>query len=178
MKSSDIERRERREHVGSIGAETFQSYRDRAFADMALEAHGRHAAAAKAEVIGKVRVPQYPAASGPWNDPVQVPDEPPLGYSVQDDIEPTGNYHEIQESLIAASVAIPSSDAASAREDVDATPPQRAAPSGGFVSPSDGAPSSNVADVPWGTDDAASLIVRANAAVSGAASLLRRGRKL
>src|SRR4029077_930808 len=101
MKSSDIERRERRELVGSTGTETFQSYRDRAFAEMALEAHGRHALAAKAEVIGKVRVPLYPAASGPWNDPVQVPDEPPLGCSVQDDIEPTGTPQEILESLAA-----------------------------------------------------------------------------
>jgi hypothetical protein len=137
-RAADLEQAERRKHVGSTG--NFTSYRDRAFAEMALEAHGRHAAAAKATVVGKAPTPVYPRqpSGSPWAGEVPESIEPPLGYSVQDDIEPTGNYHEIQESLIAASVAIPSSDAVPAREDVDATPPQRAVPSGGFVSPSEG----------------------------------------
>jgi hypothetical protein len=126
MKSSDAEMKERKALVGSTTTQTFFS---RAEADIGLESQGRHAAAAKATVTGSARVPLYPAASGPWNDPVQVPDEPPLGYSVQDDLEPTGTPVEI-----AASVAIPSGGAAPARE-VDATPPQRAAPTSECLSP-------------------------------------------
>ena len=127
MKSSDIERRERRELIGSTGTETFQSYRDRAFAEMALEAHGRHAAVAKASVTGRDRVPQVPRQpeGSPWHsDP--VPPEGPLGYAI-DSQECTGEVFEV-----AASVAIPSNDAASAREDVDATPPRSAAPTSGM----------------------------------------------
>jgi hypothetical protein len=127
MKSSDAEMKERKALAGSSTQVT--NYRDWAEADIGLQSQGRHAAAAKATVTGSARVPLYPAASGPWNDPVQVPDEPPLGYSVQDDLEPTGTPVEI-----AASVAIPSNDAASARE-VDATPPPRAAPTSGSMSP-------------------------------------------
>jgi hypothetical protein len=139
MKSSDIERRERRELIGSTGTETFQSYRDRAFADMALEAHGRHAAAAKAEVTGRTRIPQYPRMpeGSPWAGDL-VPPEEALGWSVEAQ-EPTGNYHEIAESLReAASLAIPSGDAADEATEVDdhsasgaEAPPVVLSPAGG-----------------------------------------------
>jgi hypothetical protein len=77
-KSADEERKLRKALVGSSTEVT--SYRDWAVNDIALEAQGRHAT--KSTVVGAKAVPLYPAASGPWNDPVQVPDEPPLGWSV------------------------------------------------------------------------------------------------
>jgi hypothetical protein len=45
----------------------------------------------------------YPAASGPWADPVRVPDEPSLGYSVND-LAPTGEVFEVNAGLSAAAV--------------------------------------------------------------------------
>jgi hypothetical protein len=96
MRSADIEQAERRRLAGSTTATT--TYRDLAEAGLSLEAQGRHAA--KAAVSGSKAVPQYPQASGPWNDPVQVPDEPPLGYSVQDDVEVVGTPKEVEESLL------------------------------------------------------------------------------
>ena len=119
--------KEQAERLALAGSTTGMTYHSRAITGLELERSGRHAQSAT--ITGTKAVPQYPAASGPWNDPVQVPDEPPLGYSVQDDLEPTGTPVEI-----AASVAIPSNDAASARE-VDATPPPRAAPTSGSMSP-------------------------------------------
>jgi hypothetical protein len=47
---------------------------------------------------------EYPAAAGPWSDPVEPGIEPPLGYSV-DEVEPVGEYHEIQASLAATACA-------------------------------------------------------------------------
>jgi hypothetical protein len=133
--SHQKEQAERKRLAGSTGQVT--NYRDWAVNDIALESRGRHSAAAKATVTGSARVPLYPAASGPWNDPVQVPPEEPLGWSVEAQ-EPTGNYHEIAESLReAASVLAFPSDADEARE-VDATPPPRAAPVEDLVSSSTG----------------------------------------
>ena len=114
MKSSDAEMKERRRHAGSTTQVT--NYRDRAVNDLALEARGRHAT--KSNVVGAERVPLYPAASGPWNDPVQVPDEPPLGYAI-DSQEPVGEVFEIEASLREASPSVaslpPDGDVATAR---------------------------------------------------------------
>ena len=50
-------------------------------------------------VIGSTPTVQYPRLpSGPWADPVQVPPEEPLGFSVEDH-EPVGMIPEIQASL-------------------------------------------------------------------------------
>jgi hypothetical protein len=131
-KSSDAEMKERKALVGSTTTQTFFS---RAEADIGLQSQGRHAAAAKATVTGSQSSVQYPRQpeNSPWHSDI-VPPEGPLGYSVQDDVEPTGNYHEIEESLLAASVLAFPPDADEARE-VDATPPPRAVPTSGFLSP-------------------------------------------
>jgi hypothetical protein len=96
MKSAQEEQRERKALAGSTTEVT--TYRDRAIADIGLEQSGRHST--KARVVGSVRVPQYPAASGPWNDPVQVPPEPPLGYAINAQ-ESVGEVFEVLESLAA-----------------------------------------------------------------------------
>jgi hypothetical protein len=50
-------------------------------------------------VIGSTPTVDYPRLpSGPWADPVQVPPEEPLGFSVEDH-EPVGTIQEIQASL-------------------------------------------------------------------------------
>jgi hypothetical protein len=108
MKSSDMEQADRRRLAGSTTSAT--TYRDLAEAGLSLEAQGRHAA--KAAVSGSKAVPHYPAASGPWNDPVQVPDEPPLGWSVEAQ-EPVGETFEI-----AASSALSPENAADAAPEV------------------------------------------------------------
>ena len=41
-------------------------------------------------VVGSTPLPKYPAGGAPWSDADPVPDEPPLGYRV-DDLEPTGS---------------------------------------------------------------------------------------
>lgn len=123
MTSHQEEQKQRRELAGSTTGMTLYS---RAVADLALEDQGRHTKGAT--VTGATKLPQYPAASGPWNDPVQVPPEGPLGWSV-DAQEPVGEPFEI-----AASFAIPSNDANEVPE-VDATPPQHAAPVAGSLSP-------------------------------------------
>jgi hypothetical protein len=99
--SHQKEQRERRELLGST---TGMTYRDRAAADIALLGQGRHTQGAS--VTGSARVPQYPAASGPWNDPVQVPDEPSLGVDLNY-VEPCGEAFEIEASLMAAPQAVP-----------------------------------------------------------------------
>jgi hypothetical protein len=97
MRSQDQEMKERKALAGSTTEVT--TYRDRAIADIGLEqGSGRHSA--KASVIGSARVPLYPAASGPWNDPVQVPDEPSLGVDLNY-VEPCGETFEIEASLAA-----------------------------------------------------------------------------
>ena len=53
-------------------------------------------------VAGSELAVQYPAASGPWADPVRVPDEPPLGYPI-DAQEPVGTFAEISLSAAGAS---------------------------------------------------------------------------
>ena len=49
-------------------------------------------------VSGSEQAVQYPAAAGPWADPVQVPQEPSLGYAIND-LAPCGEAFEIAASL-------------------------------------------------------------------------------
>jgi hypothetical protein len=98
--SANEEQKLRKALAGSTGATTFFS---RAAADLALLGQGRHTQGAS--VTGSARVPQYPPASGPWNDPVQVPDEPPLGYEINAQ-ESVGEPHEIAASLTPLSDAV------------------------------------------------------------------------
>ena len=70
-------------------------------------------------VAGSELAVQYPAAAGPWADPVRVPDEPSLGYSVND-LLPTGEPHEIAASLSAT--ALISADAGRAEEECAVLP--------------------------------------------------------
>ena len=68
-----------------------------------------------ANVTGAAQTVDYPRLpNGPWSDGPRVPDEPPLGYRV-DDLEPTGEAREVAASLAVAeaplSELVPSSDA-------------------------------------------------------------------
>jgi hypothetical protein len=141
MRQADEERKLRKALAGSTTTQTFFS---RAEAEIILQSQGRHALASKPTVNGteaSVRYPRQPENS-PFAADLTGP-EPSLGYAI-DAQECVGEFHEIQESLIAASVAIPSSDAVPAREDVDATPPRSAAPVGDFVSSSTGVTSTRL----------------------------------
>jgi hypothetical protein len=106
--SHQEEQRQRRELLGSTTGMTFHS---RAAVELALEAQGRHTQGA--EVTGSkpgMVYPRQPEGS-PWAGDL-VPPEGPLGYSVQDDIEPNGTPQEVESSLLAASSALSPGDAA------------------------------------------------------------------
>jgi hypothetical protein len=80
---------------------TFQS---RAIAE-ADEVRGRWTEINKSNVVGATPTVDYPRLpSGPWADPVQVPPEPSLGFSVEDH-EPVGTIQEIEASLGAHSAS-------------------------------------------------------------------------
>jgi hypothetical protein len=115
MKSSDIEQADRRKLVGSTTTQTFFS---RAEAELALEAQGRHANAAKASISGaeaSVRYPRQPASS-PWSSDISGV-EPPLGVDLSY-VEPCGTPQEVEESLrVAASFVSPGDAALAAPED-------------------------------------------------------------
>jgi hypothetical protein len=121
-KSSDLEMKERKALAGSTTSVT--TYRDRAIADLGLEAQGRFAKGV--EVTGSkpaVLYPRQPPAS-PWSGDIPEGVEPPLGYSVED-LEPTGERFEIEESLAASSTgtsgaAEVSTDALSSVDDAPA----------------------------------------------------------
>jgi hypothetical protein len=121
MKSSDAEMKERKALAGSSTEVT--SYRDRAVNDIALEAQGRHSAAAKATVTGSARVPQVPRQpeGSPWAGDL-VPPEEPTHYDINA-LEPNGTPAEIEASLREASLSVaslpPDGDVATART----TPP-------------------------------------------------------
>jgi hypothetical protein len=72
------------------------TYHALAGVEQALEGGGRF----KSEVIISGAQPSvnYPASSGPWADPVRVPDEPSLGVAI-DEQEPVGTAQEIAHSL-------------------------------------------------------------------------------
>jgi hypothetical protein len=103
MKSAQEEQRERKALAGSTTTMTFHSYHSRALAELQLENQGRHTQGAS--VTGSKPAVVYPRQpeNSPWaGDP--VPNEEPYGVDISAQ-EPTGNYHEIEESLIAASLA-------------------------------------------------------------------------
>ena len=129
--SHQKEQAERKRLAGSTGQVT--NYRDWAVNDIGLQSQGRHAAAAKATVTGSARVPQVPRMpeGSPWAGDL-VPPEEALGWSVEAQ-EPTGNYHEIEQSLLATS-SIPLADVARATG-VDIHSALGAAPDSGLVSP-------------------------------------------
>jgi hypothetical protein len=63
------------------------------------DVRGRWAEINKSNVVGATPTVDYPRLpSGPWADPVQVPPEPSLGFSVEDH-EPVGTIQEIEASL-------------------------------------------------------------------------------
>jgi hypothetical protein len=72
------------------------TYFDQARVSQELENSGRFRA--EAHHSGEAPSVQYPAAAGPWADPVRVPDEPSLGYAI-DQQEVTGEAAEIAASL-------------------------------------------------------------------------------
>lgn len=101
MSANQDEMKERRKLAGSTSGMTYHSV---AMRDIALESGGRFSKAdaiSKPTVTGQTPAVTYPRASGPWVDPVQVPDEPPLGFSVEHDFEPCGTAVEIEASLAA-----------------------------------------------------------------------------
>jgi hypothetical protein len=125
-------RKEQAERLALAGSTTGMTYHSRAITGLDLERSGRHAQ--HATVTGSkpaVAYPRQPSGS-PWAGEVPESIEPPLGNAI-DSQECTGEVFEV-----AASVAIPSSDAVPAREDVDATPPRSAAPVEDLVSSSTG----------------------------------------
>jgi hypothetical protein len=93
------EQAERKSLAGSTGTTTFNTYRDRAEADLQLENQGRHSAAAKASVTGSARVPQVPRMpeGSPWAGDL-VPPEEPTHYDINA-LEPNGTPAEIEASL-------------------------------------------------------------------------------
>jgi hypothetical protein len=135
MKSSDIEQADRRRHAGSTTEVT--NYRDWAVAAHDLENRGRHATKG-ATVTGSARVPQVPRQpeGSPWAGDL-VPPEEALGWSVEAQ-EPTGNYHEIAESLREAA-SLPSGAADEATEVDFHSASGAQAPADGLVSRAAGA---------------------------------------
>ncbi len=95
------------------------TYHAQAQVDLKLDDEGRFANKDSA-VTGAGAVPQYPRAAGPCADPVRVPDEPPLGYAINDQ-EPTGTPVEVERSLakLAASPVAPASVASSPPDAVE-----------------------------------------------------------
>jgi hypothetical protein len=130
--------KEQAERASLAGSSTGMTYHSRAITGLDLERSGRHAQ--HATVIGSKPAVAYPRL--PENNPFTTDIsgvEPPLGYEINAQ-EVNGTPQEVEQSLIAASVRFPS-DADEARE-VDATPPLRAAPTSGSLSPQEvGVPS-------------------------------------
>jgi hypothetical protein len=93
MREDQIDQAERREkndrkvreaeHARLLREGTTLYAHAQAFADEINQ--GRFAAIGVPTVTGATPIPQYPAASPSWQ--IQLPDEPPLGYSV-DQVEP------------------------------------------------------------------------------------------
>lgn len=65
----------------------------------------------KETIVGTDPVPQYSRlpASSPWSGSVDPGQEAPLGASI-DQMEPTGNAHEIEASLVLAAGTVPGSE--------------------------------------------------------------------
>ena len=104
---------EQAERCALAGSTAATTYHRQAQVAQELELGGRFGKAKV--VVGTEPTVQYPRLpSGPWADPVRVPDEPPLGFSVND-LEPTGEPFEVERSLanLAASPEAPTSAATS-----------------------------------------------------------------
>jgi hypothetical protein len=86
------EQQERREYIEDERRKRQQgsTFHQHAIADAEFD-RGRFTANEKVTVIGSSETPQYPQLpSGPWSGQDPVPDEPPLGFSVNDmPIEPS-----------------------------------------------------------------------------------------
>jgi hypothetical protein len=63
----------------------------------ANEPRGRWAATNEATVIGEVPIPPYTAGANWCSDPCG--DEPPLGYAIDEQLEPVGTPQEIEASI-------------------------------------------------------------------------------
>ena len=179
MKSSDAEMKERKSLAGSTGTVTYNTYAGRAAADIGLEAQGRHAAAAKATVTGSARVPLYPAASGPWNDPVQVPPEPSLGYEINAQ-EAVGEPFEIAASVLAFP---PDAEVSSMPATIDDLASPAFVPCVGEANSNVivGSPSDNPTNAEVGGEAGRGDVgpgVHGDACTGTTSPLLRRGRKL
>jgi hypothetical protein len=120
--------KEQAERIAYAGSTTGMTYHSRAITGLDLERSGRHAQ--HAVVTGSARVPQVPRMpeGSPWAGDL-VPPEEPLNWSVEAQ-EPTGNYHEIEESLAASSAlhSLGAEDAEAAR--LGPLPSARPVPSG------------------------------------------------
>ena len=96
--SHKAEQRERRELAGSTGTTT--TFHQQAMIDLQLESGGRFAK--DTIVSGTEASVHYPP--GPTWTRDQVGLEPPLGVAI-DDLEPTGNAHEIEASIAHSNAA-------------------------------------------------------------------------
>jgi hypothetical protein len=140
--SAQEEQKLRKSLAGSTGSFTYHS---RAEADLQLENQGRHAKGAT--VTGSARVPQVPRQpeGSPWHSDI-VPPEEPTGIDINAQ-EPTGNYHEIAESVsdVASSAT---GDATASADEVDFHSVSSGAqvPSGVSPSSSDGTNSNVIAE--------------------------------
>ena len=125
-------RKEQAERLALAGSTTGMTYHSRAITGLDLERSGRHAQ--HATVTGSkpaVAYPRQPSGS-PWAGEVPESIEPPLGNAI-DSQECTGEVFEV-----AASVAIPSGDAADEATEFDdhsasgaEAPPVVLSPAGG-----------------------------------------------
>jgi hypothetical protein len=159
-KSSDIEQKERRALAGSTT--TVTTYRDRAIADLGLEAQGRFAKGV--EVTGSkpaVVYPRMPEGS-PWHSDM-VPPEPSLGYAI-DAQEAVGEPGEIEASVNAALSPLHGTGENAAEVATEEVIPPQALSVVGVLSSAEGAPAPTAKLVPL--------------AAVGATLQLRRGRKL
>jgi hypothetical protein len=100
---------ERKSLAGSTIGMTLHS---QAITQIELEGQGRHAAAAKASVVGAERVPLYPrqGPDSPWSSDISGV-EPPFGIDVSF-VEPVGTPAEVEESLRVVASLLPSGAAA------------------------------------------------------------------
>ena len=91
------DQKERASLLGSTGTTTFHAQSQIA---QALDAPGgRFAVEDKSTVVGADPAIAYPVlpSSSPWSD-ARLPDEPPLGFSVNE-MQPVGTFAEIEKSL-------------------------------------------------------------------------------
>jgi hypothetical protein len=102
---------ELKERKSLAGSTTATTYHREAQIALGLENQGRFAHDPRSnsppQVTGAEPFVRYPAASGPWNDPVQLGVEPPLNWSVEDQ-ESVGTAVEVAASIAALEIAVSS----------------------------------------------------------------------